>query len=127
MLLNFLNVGQFVFENNELMKKLKSSLGPLTIYESQWKLGKIVPAMKANARRAALDFLLQIRSEHIEIISEHYNEEVEVCRVHHRAFEFLSEDMETIEDELNTEYEFDKLSGFDVTRKGNEVNVCIWR
>lgn len=72
--INFLNVEKLIFENPEIREKLPEFKD---IFQ-QWKLGKMIPALKPTAQKAVLDFLNNVDPE---TLKKCFKEEITIQRL----------------------------------------------
>lgn len=120
MQINFQNVEEIIFYNEEIWKKIPD----LIHLRDQWRISRITPMLKAMGRKAILDFLRTIKPYHEEALSEYFKDTVTIDRIENHLVinkEFLVED-----DHVDFDI-YENFTGFSTYRKKDQVHITFWR
>lgn len=122
MILNFSNVEELVFFNDEVKKILPIHYRPLF---EQWKLGKHHAFLKHLGKSAVLDFLNQLKDEDIPSLEDYFGEKITVDRLNYSAVLNLKIPIESnICDKL---CEIMTYPYFSISRDETFLYVSFWR
>jgi len=121
LIITYQNVEDLVFHDKELQKKLPD-------FEKHWK-GWAFMRQQAHLRyilqRIMLDFINEIKDEHIQVIKQHFGTDVIVKKVDYNTIHNYSCEIDEAENLLNS------LSvlkyGFVVHREDNQLYISFWR
>jgi hypothetical protein len=123
MILNYNNIEDLVLKNNNLLNKLPHHL---RIPSEQWKLGQMIPALRATGQKAKLDFLNSLTPADLKIIQSFFNfdhltlEKLDYSKVKNHIVDFNN-----LNDWLNqTDW---ILNDFCICRDDQQIYISTWR
>lgn len=120
MQINFQNVEEIIFYNEEIWKKIPD----LIHLRDQWRISKMTPMLKAMGRKAMLDFLRTAKHSHADALSDHFGELVTIDKLENH----LVINSEFLVDNDHVDFNiYENFTGFSTYRKDNEVFITFWR
>ena len=119
--LNFLNVEELVFYDQELQKLFPAYM--YSIFE-QWKISQRVPYLKSLGKQAVLDFLNNINDEQIQLLETYFNEKIIVEKLNYSIAINLKVPLSEVCDSLCTLDGFNNLSTW---QDDSNLYITAWR
>ena len=120
--INFANIEELVFEDEELQRRLPSHMFS---YFEQWRMGKRIPMLRQMGRQAMFD-LLSVLDEAIETLEDYFDETVFVETLNYNIVQNLKIPLA----ETKICEELCKMSGFSYcsTWRDNEhLYISMWK
>ena len=118
--INLKNIEELIFQNKEITQ----SLPEFRLHFDQWRLSKMIPATRQMGKRAILDFMNDIKPEHLEILGQHFNTTVTIDRLNYGTVKNFETSLESAEKELN---QGDWLPYFSTYRDKDRLYISWWR
>lgn len=121
MIITFQNVEKVVFQNYKLKEKLPDYNNLFRTYAFASQHSDLRPI----SQKSLIDFVNSFKEEHLHILKEHFQEEVEVKKVdlnvaHH--YEFQIDEMEKELNKMHILKDF-----YFAYREGDKVYLSVWR
>jgi hypothetical protein len=116
------NIEQLIFYNKEVQKKLPEFL---SIFNT-WHLAIRHPSLRVTSQKMLIELLSKLNDNHIQILSEHFKEEVKVDKVDIGVVDNFTISLEEAEDFLNKMPAVLKESHF-IYRDENNLYISMWR
>lgn len=118
--INLQNIEELILSNNSIRQQLPE----FEYYFNQWKLGKMIPALKQSSKRAVLSVLNNLNEEHMKIIESVLKNKVVLEKIDEHIVKNYLFHLDTCEKELN---EMECFSNFCLNRDTNKVYISFWR
>lgn len=118
--INLKNVEELIFQN----RKVTQALPEFRSHFDQWRLSKMLPATRQMGKRAVLDLMNSIKTQHLELLSDLFGTTVTIDRLDYSTVKNFEASLEVAEQELNQEEWFPYFSTY---RKGDRLYVSFWR
>lgn len=118
--INIHNVEELIFYNN----KAQQLLPEFAHLFAQWKLAKRTPALRFLGKRAVLDFLGGIQSNHLGILSEYFSCEITLQKVDYSVVNNISCELGEVESVIG---DVEGFTDFAVHRDGSHAYISFWR
>lgn len=120
MILNTINAEELIFYNN----KLRNKLSEFNHIFSQWDFAKQSPALRSLAKRTVLDFLNQLKKEHISLLEEYFNDKISLEKLNYNIVKNYDFPLEKANAELN---DLGGSSNFCIYRKDDQLYISFWK
>ena len=120
-IITFQNVEKLVF----LDSKLRNLLPDFKNTFNSWGLAIQAPELRGLAQKMLIDFVNKVEDKHLEVISNYFNEEVEVEKIDPNVAKHLEVSIHEAENYLNSN-PFVKEAMF-AYREGNQLYISVWR
>jgi hypothetical protein len=119
-ILNFKNVEEFIFKNNQI----KQSLPHLKHIFDNWNFGYKFISMKFVRKQAVFDLLRYLSKDDMKIISKILNDEVIFTEDISKTIFNIKTTTDLLEKDLPDDFNLIDLS---IYRKGNNIGVTLWK
>ncbi len=116
MILNFENVEEQVFRDRKLCRRLPE----FSELFNRWRVAQQSSAGRQVARRAVMDFLNSLESEHIKKLKDYFQEDVLGETLN---YNLVKNDQIVVDDLVFPRQEFNLA----ISRNKNNINITFWR
>lgn len=115
--LNIQNIEEFIFKN----KKIHKILPEFDQYFKQWEFGCKFN-MKHLIQNSFIHLLDDLEESHLNILSEYFEDKVEVQKVHHFMVQNINTDLNLEDFDQNLNY-----NNFTIFRDRHQLYLSMWR
>ncbi len=118
--LKLMTVENLLFKNKSLIKQFPE----FSSYYQQWLLAQRVPFLRDMGKKAILNLLNNLNENHLDIISQHYEDNVKLEKFNHNIIVNFKSTIDNLEDELNSRQEVGNPL---IYRENDQVYISFWR
>jgi len=118
--INFQNIEKIILYD----KKIRKLLPDLENQFKQWDISQY-PGLKSLAKRTVLNILNSINDAHVEILKDHFKDEVCIVKIDHEIVRHASFDLNSASEEINDASDwFGQAVAY---RNRDNLYVTFWR
>jgi hypothetical protein len=116
--INLQNVENLIFND----KKVHHILPDLQHLFYQWKLAQLSPVLKPIAKKAAIDLINMLSTEHIKVLEQYFNSSITLDRVDYKTIHNCILDVNKVELGRVKDH-----PNFSLYRDANQLYICFWK
>lgn len=89
-----------------------------------WSISKIVPSLHHMGKKSLIEFLEQVKEEHIQLLEKHFETKVKIVPIDVHLIKKYEFDLEESSDKLN---EMQLEGNYFIWRDANKLYFSLWR